>query len=259
MPRASPAARTSSLKSSRSGSMSLSFMRSGRPPTLWWLLMTALGPRTLTLSMTSGVEGALNQVLGVLDAGGVLLEDFDEDAADDLALLLGVGDAGERAQELFSRVDRARGSGGSSGAWCARRSRTRRRAAGRCPRRCRRGGRRAHWWQSTAATEESTPPLRPQITRSSGATVGRDRGRSASSTKEPGVQSGSRPDHAEQERAQELDAARGVRDFGVELDAEHALRSGSAMAARGAFGLGPTARKPLGSGRRGGRRGSSRR
>ena len=38
------AARTSSLKSSRSGSTSLSFMRSGRPPTLWWLLIVARGP-----------------------------------------------------------------------------------------------------------------------------------------------------------------------------------------------------------------------
>ena len=54
MPSASPADRTSSLKSSRSGSMSFSFIRSGSPPTLWWLLMTALGPLNDTLSMTSG-------------------------------------------------------------------------------------------------------------------------------------------------------------------------------------------------------------
>ena len=34
--------------------MSASRMRFGRPPTLWWLLITADGPLTETLSMTSG-------------------------------------------------------------------------------------------------------------------------------------------------------------------------------------------------------------
>jgi hypothetical protein len=50
-----PSARTSSLNNSRSGSTSFIFMRSGRPPTLWWLLITAEGPpRAETLSTTSG-------------------------------------------------------------------------------------------------------------------------------------------------------------------------------------------------------------
>ena len=49
-----PTARTSSLNSSRSGSTSLRFMRSGSPPTLWWVLIVADGPRTDTLSITSG-------------------------------------------------------------------------------------------------------------------------------------------------------------------------------------------------------------
>ena len=54
MPRSRPTARTSSLNSSRSGSTSVKRMRSGRPPTLWWLLIVADGPRTDTDSMTSG-------------------------------------------------------------------------------------------------------------------------------------------------------------------------------------------------------------
>ena len=49
-----PSRRTSSLKSSRSGSTSASFITSGSPPTLWWLLMVADGPLKETLSMTSG-------------------------------------------------------------------------------------------------------------------------------------------------------------------------------------------------------------
>ena len=49
-----PTARTSSLNSSRSGSISSSFIRSGRPPTLWCVLIVADGPRTETDSITSG-------------------------------------------------------------------------------------------------------------------------------------------------------------------------------------------------------------
>jgi hypothetical protein len=43
------------LNNSRNGSTSFMFMRSGKPPTLWWLLIVTLGPPVkLTLSMTSG-------------------------------------------------------------------------------------------------------------------------------------------------------------------------------------------------------------
>ena len=53
MPSSRPAFRTSSLKRSRRGSiMPLKEMSFGRPPTLWWLLMTAASP--VPLSMTSG-------------------------------------------------------------------------------------------------------------------------------------------------------------------------------------------------------------
>ncbi len=60
--------RTSSLNSSRRGSMSCMSMCSGRPPTLWWLLMTALGPPLKdTLSITSGyrVPWASHLTLGM--------------------------------------------------------------------------------------------------------------------------------------------------------------------------------------------------
>ncbi len=53
-PSSRPSRRTSSLKSSRNGSTSPSFITSGSPPTLWWLLMVALGPLKETDSMTSG-------------------------------------------------------------------------------------------------------------------------------------------------------------------------------------------------------------
>src|ERR1039458_2323425 len=46
IPRSRPILRTSSLNRSFSGSISLSFMMSGSPPTLWWLLMVCDGPGT---------------------------------------------------------------------------------------------------------------------------------------------------------------------------------------------------------------------
>ena len=42
-----------------------------------------------------GVQRALHQELGVAEPAGVLLEDAHEQLADDLALRLGLGDAGE--------------------------------------------------------------------------------------------------------------------------------------------------------------------
>mmetsp|Transcript_20478 Transcript_20478/g.72414 ORF Transcript_20478/g.72414 Transcript_20478/m.72414 type:complete len:232 (+) Transcript_20478:382-1077(+) len=53
-PMATPSSRTSSLKSSRSGSMSFRRMLSIRPPTLWCDLMVAEGPLNDTDSITSG-------------------------------------------------------------------------------------------------------------------------------------------------------------------------------------------------------------
>ncbi len=52
-----------------------------------------------------GVERALDEVLGVVEARGLLLEDADELLADDLPLRLGVRDPGEPVQEALLRVD----------------------------------------------------------------------------------------------------------------------------------------------------------
>ena len=105
MPRSRPTARTSSLNSSRSGSTSVKRIRSGRPPTLWWLLMTAEGPRTETDSMTSGIERALCQEIEWAESRALFFEDIDERAADDLALLLGINDSGEPIRKQLGRVD----------------------------------------------------------------------------------------------------------------------------------------------------------
>ena len=100
-----PSARTSSLNSSRSGSISLSCIRSGRPPTLWWRLDRRRRPLERDRFDHVRVERALHQELGVPPIFlRLLLEHRDELAADDLALLLGVGDA----RELASGSARAR-------------------------------------------------------------------------------------------------------------------------------------------------------
>ena len=52
-----------------------------------------------------GVERALGQEVDGADLGRLLLEDADELVADDLALLLGVLDAGEPGQEALARID----------------------------------------------------------------------------------------------------------------------------------------------------------
>ncbi len=43
--------------------MSFSLIRLGRPPTLWWLLIVAEGPLKETLSITSGIERALGEIV----------------------------------------------------------------------------------------------------------------------------------------------------------------------------------------------------
>ena len=75
--------------------MSLRFIFSGRPPTLWWLLMTALGPLKRDALDDVGVQRALHEPARVLDLVRLFLEHLDEDAADGLALLLGVGHSGQ--------------------------------------------------------------------------------------------------------------------------------------------------------------------
>ena len=98
-PSSSPTTRTSSLKSMRSGSTRSKSMSSGRPPTLWCdLILAAVAGARLD---DVGVERALHQEVGLADLVRLLLEDADELLADDLALLLGVGDAGQLGQEAL--------------------------------------------------------------------------------------------------------------------------------------------------------------
>ena len=52
-----------------------------------------------------GVQGALNEVIGIGQIGGHLFEDPDECLTDDLALLLRIGDPGQPLQETVLRVD----------------------------------------------------------------------------------------------------------------------------------------------------------
>ena len=112
----SPTARTSSLNSVRSGSTSSNCRSSGRPPTLWWRLDVGGAGAAAGLDDV-GVERALHEELDRLArraaasptiSRSACLEDPDELAADDLALLLGVGDPGERVEEaLLARRRRA--------------------------------------------------------------------------------------------------------------------------------------------------------
>ena len=164
-PSSRPSSRTSSLNSSRSGSTSFMFMRSGRPPTLWWILMVTLGPPVKETDLDHvGIERALGEELGAADLLGLGLEHVDEQRADRLALGLGVGDAVERLQELSPR--RRRGPAGC----CSGRG-TGATTCSPSPSRSRPWSTNTHCsWSpiascsSTATTDESTPPDRPQIT-----------------------------------------------------------------------------------------------
>ncbi len=74
-------------------------MRSGRPPTLWWLLMSADCPTMATDSITSGYSVPCARKSTCPELCGLPLEDVDERRADDLALLLRVGDPGEALEK----------------------------------------------------------------------------------------------------------------------------------------------------------------
>ena len=76
---------------------------------------------------------------------------------------------------------------------------------------------------STAATDESTPPESPQMTRRSGPTASRMRAISVS-TKCPGVQSAVQPQTSNRKLLRISPPARRVRHLGVELHAEQRPR-----------------------------------
>ena len=168
-PSSRPSARTSSLNSSRSGSTSFMFMRSGRPPTLWWHLIVTDGPPVNdTLSITSGIERALREEAAGAAAPAIFLASASNTSmnrrADGLALGLRVGDARERLEEQRRGVDMDQRDVVAVAEQRARPARA-------SPRRSRpwSTNTQVSWspiasWISTAATAESTPPERPQIT-----------------------------------------------------------------------------------------------
>ncbi len=80
-------------------------MRSGRPPTLWWLLMVTEGPPGEADALDHvGIERALGQEFGAADLLRFRLEDVDEEPADGLALGLRIGPLLELADEKVAGV-----------------------------------------------------------------------------------------------------------------------------------------------------------
>ena len=90
-----------------------------------------------------GIERALGEEVELADVLGRVLEDVDELGADDLALLLGIGDAGEPRQEARRRVDDDQRQLHPVAEPILDLRPPRPRAAGRCRRRCRSADRRS--------------------------------------------------------------------------------------------------------------------
>ena len=152
-----------------------------------------------------------------LDLRRLAVEDLDEHPADGLALGLRVVDARERGEELARR--RPRGSAGC----CSGRGRGRTTCSASLRRRRPVSTKtQVSWspiasWISTAATEESTPPERPQITLPV-AHLGADAGHRLGAEGGHGPVAAAAGD-AVGEVAQDQRAARGVGDLRVELHA----------------------------------------
>ena len=79
-------------------------MSSGRPPTLWCDLIVAATPSVPPDSITSEYERPLHEPADVAEPPCLLLEDADELAADDLALVLRLLDAVEQLEEALLRL-----------------------------------------------------------------------------------------------------------------------------------------------------------
>ena len=56
----------------------LEAQRSGRPPTLWWILIVAAGPPLAAALDHVGIERALGQEAGAVDLARLVVEDVDE-------------------------------------------------------------------------------------------------------------------------------------------------------------------------------------
>ena len=79
-------------------------MSSGRPPTLWCDLIVAATPSRPARLDHVGVERPLHEPAHVAELPCLLLEDADELAADDLALVLRLLDAVEQLEEALLRL-----------------------------------------------------------------------------------------------------------------------------------------------------------
>ena len=242
-PSSTPSARTSSLNSSRSGSTSLRFIRSGKPPTLWWLLIVAEGPWRHRLDDVR-IERALRQEPGAAEIR-IFFASSSKTSMNSPPMILrfcsGSVTPASLVEEARAGVDDAQID--LEGA--AEDRRDLRALAGAkqavVDEDARQPSRRSPCRTSAAATAESTPPDRPQITRRVGPTCSA-MSATASSTNEP---SSSRraPQTPKQEVGQQLGAARRVHDLGMELHALE-LRRGVANAAAGQLALSPTSAKP---------------
>ena len=86
--------------------MSLNRRSAGSPPTLWWVLIFWAAFVSAVADLDDvRVERALGQEVDPAQVRGLLLEHPDELVADDLALLLGVFDAGQASDKAVSRID----------------------------------------------------------------------------------------------------------------------------------------------------------
>ena len=183
---------------------------------MWWRLDRRRAGAAAGLDDV-GVQRALDEELRVAELDRLLLEDADELGADDLALGLGLADAGELVQEAVLGVDGHERDPCS----CSRKA-----VMTWSPSflRIRPWSTKMHvswspiaWWTSTAATDESTPPERPQMTFAS-PTCARMRA-ICSSTIDAADQVMSQPQTSPRKRLSTSWPVGRVDDLGVELDA----------------------------------------
>ncbi len=166
-PSSAPSRRTSSLKSSRTGSMSSNPSRSGNPPTLWCVLITAEGPLIDTDSITSGYSVPCARYR----ASGMLRASCSKTSMNVRPMILRFCSGSVTP----ARRDRKRSEASTAWTWIPRRPN----ASTTCSRSCARirpWSTRIGYTRSPSAsrsriavTDESTPPDRAQITEPEGA------------------------------------------------------------------------------------------
>ena len=191
-PSSRPTCRTSSLNSSRSGSISANRMSSFNPPTLWCVLMVADGPLTDSDSITSGYSVPCTRNF----ASPPMRSDASSKTSMKVLPMIFRFFSGSSTPCSRSRKSADASTTSSRIPMCARKVRS---TASRSP--CRSSPvstkMQVSWspmarWTSDAATDESTPPERPQMTRSRRPPA-RGSSRSPCSMNDPAVQVGSQP------------------------------------------------------------------